>query len=245
MCAGACVCAQGYTGVTCGECDGVKCPGQSDNCVPTADGLGYMCSPFDLQCFAPYTTVEDAWRAISNKDGPGTNYHYQQDVDGLGGGNWYRFVGAGGDAIPLSTPGELSCGRSYPGWLSGWNINGGAVCTAPSGGTNDCPDLIPGNPASPTCDWLHPFDHPHDQWPITGRCGPPRLYKEAGHYPTAEDGVTEMTVCFHRVAQPCRTHVTVAVVRCKDFLLWRLPSTPAWLGREVGYCTANSSLVSV
>ena len=38
----------------------------------------------------------------------------------MGGGRWYRFAGAGGDALPLTPPGVHHCGTAGPGWLSGW-----------------------------------------------------------------------------------------------------------------------------
>ena len=38
----------------------------------------------------------------------------------MGGGRWYRLAGSGGDALPLSHPGDSHCGTVYPGWLSGW-----------------------------------------------------------------------------------------------------------------------------
>ena len=38
----------------------------------------------------------------------------------MGGGRWYRFAGSGGDALPLSHPGDFHCGTAGTGWLSGW-----------------------------------------------------------------------------------------------------------------------------
>ena len=38
----------------------------------------------------------------------------------MGGGRWYRLAGSGGDALPLSDPGEGHCGTGITGWLSGW-----------------------------------------------------------------------------------------------------------------------------
>ena len=38
----------------------------------------------------------------------------------MGGGRWYRLAGSGGDALPLSHPGEGHCGTYGTGWLSGW-----------------------------------------------------------------------------------------------------------------------------
>ena len=91
-----------------------------------------------LRCFASYATVSDAWRATSytadRSHGdcaigtPGWGNTQQTDV---GGGRWYRFEGAAGDALPLTSPGGIGkCGTSYSGWLSGWEHVGG-VDTAP------------------------------------------------------------------------------------------------------------------
>ena len=38
----------------------------------------------------------------------------------MGGGRWYRLAGSGGDALPLSPPGDHHCGTYATGWLSGW-----------------------------------------------------------------------------------------------------------------------------
>ena len=38
----------------------------------------------------------------------------------MGGGRWYRLAGSGGDALPLSPPGDHHCGTRGTGWLSGW-----------------------------------------------------------------------------------------------------------------------------
>ena len=38
----------------------------------------------------------------------------------MGGGRWYRLAGSGGDALPLSSPGDHHCGTTATGWLSGW-----------------------------------------------------------------------------------------------------------------------------
>jgi hypothetical protein len=78
--------------------------------------------PFDQQCSQPYTTLHDEWRATTNDGGS-----YGDCADGneagptfVGGEQWYRFAGPGGDALPLSTPGSRRCGTDNPGWLSGW-----------------------------------------------------------------------------------------------------------------------------
>ena len=38
----------------------------------------------------------------------------------MGGGRWYRLAGSGGDALPLTSPGNNHCGTGITGWLSGW-----------------------------------------------------------------------------------------------------------------------------
>ena len=40
---------------------------------------------------------------------------------GVGGDQWYRFVGDGGVALPIQSPGCLHCGTDRVGWLSGWD----------------------------------------------------------------------------------------------------------------------------
>ena len=110
----------------------------------------------------PYKNVSDAWRSIANdcsnfngpsKDckkgagGPGGNNMgdtFIGDVNcvgnrqatGVGDDGWYRFGGAGGDALPLRPPGGAHCGTEMAGWLSGWNAPSGCVypnCTPPKG----------------------------------------------------------------------------------------------------------------
>ena len=69
------------------------------------------------QCSQPYTTLRDSWR--STRTGEGSHGDCSSKT-GVGGGRWYRFAGAGGDALPLTRPGKSHCGTGYPGWLSGW-----------------------------------------------------------------------------------------------------------------------------
>ena len=88
--------------------------------------------PF-VQCFQPYQTLSDGWRSTatghttpggsSMTDNPGScgssiDSYYQ--VTGVGGGRWYRFAGAGGDALPLTSPGPGHCSAGDTGWLSSW-----------------------------------------------------------------------------------------------------------------------------
>lgn len=50
-----------------------------------------------------------------------TNVDKFYDTTGVGGERWYRFIGAGGDALPLHPPPEYHCGTANGGWLSGYN----------------------------------------------------------------------------------------------------------------------------
>ena len=86
-----------------------------------------------------YTTLEDEWRSVEHKgraelpDGTSVMMTdldlnkkcpvYGTDPSGVGDGHWYRFVGKGGTALPLASPGHGHCGTSNPGWLSGWNVS--------------------------------------------------------------------------------------------------------------------------
>ena len=71
-----------------------------------------------------------------------------------------------------------------------------------------------------------------------GRCAPGD--PKPGRYPTAAEGVVDMTACFVRPESmiTCDHYVTVGVVSCEGFLLWRLPYAPSC---GSGYCTANAS----
>ena len=69
------------------------------------------------QCFQPYTTLRDSWRSTGTT---GSGSHGDCSQTGVGGGRWYRFAGAGGDALPLTSPGDHHCGTHRTGWLSGW-----------------------------------------------------------------------------------------------------------------------------
>jgi hypothetical protein len=170
-----------------------------------------------MQCFAPYTTVSDAWRATSytadrshGDCAVGTPGWGNTQQTGVGGGRWYRFEGAGGDALPLTSPGGIGkCGTSYSGWLSGWE-HVGRVDTAP----------------------LTPYRGPNSVGP--------------GRYPAADEGVVEMTACFDG-GGGCDDHAAVGVLHCEGFLLWRLPYGRGAAGGAqgdcgYGYCTAPSGL---
>jgi hypothetical protein len=166
-----------------------------------------------IRCGQLYTTLSDAYRATSTT---GDVNHFDCEGasgTGVGGGGWYRFSGAGGDALPLQPGGyAYHCGTALAGWLSGWDGGGGT-------GTG-CSQ----NPAS--------------QGGST--TGPPCGYSTPGRYPAAAEGVVEMTVCFDGgTSSKCMNHAVVGVVMCDGFLLWRLPYA---VGCESGYCTAQSGL---
>ena len=176
-----------------------------------------------LQCSQPYTTLSDSWRATSNANRHGPTGNRMGDLNtfvgtgcpnglaagdqstGVGGDRWYRFVGAGGDALPLEPPDEAHCGNDYTGWLSGWDAHSGVA-----GAT------------------------------------PPTTYSVAGRYPTVVEGVVDMTACFDfgsvengEAGFRCNDPVTVGVVHCEGFFLWRLLYAPD-CARV--YCTTASGL---
>eukprot|EP01048_Picozoa_sp_COSAG05_P023862 COSAG05_NODE_5350_length_1199_cov_9.807273_1_plen_244_part_00 len=64
-----------------------------------------------------YTTLRNSWRSTGTED---DKHGDCSSGTGVGGGRWYRFAGAGGDALPLTPPGYRHCGTGFPGWLSGW-----------------------------------------------------------------------------------------------------------------------------
>ena len=172
-----------------------------------------------------YTTIEDEWRSIEHQgrvkqpDGSSKMMTdlplnkrcpvHGTDPSGVGDERWYRFVGAGGSALPLASPGHSHCGTSDTGWLSGWN----ASAADPEAGQ------------------------------------PPPSYAEPGRYPTAAEGVTEMTACFESRGfsgerGPCFASKQIGVVQCPGSeapLLWRLPYAPDIWGPSgdctYGYCT--------
>ena len=65
-----------------------------------------------------------------------------------------------------------------------------------------------------------------------------------GRYPEEAEGVVERTACFQAGnSYHCRYHAVVGVVRCGDFLLWRLPYAPCEHLVNTcgtGYCTMPS-----
>ena len=107
------------------DCGGGGC--STPGCSPP-DGPSVNCS-----CGPGQPTTGPCNSGHRDKGGPGG--HWMGDVPlsmscsklygdsaatGVGGNRWYRFVGAAGDALPLSPPGVDHCGTSKAGWLSGW-----------------------------------------------------------------------------------------------------------------------------
>ena len=73
----------------------------------------------------------------------------------------------------------------------------------------------------------------------SGRCAP--YNPKPGRYPSAAEGVVNMTACFvgpDSQLGTCEYYATVGVVSCEGFLLWRLPYAPTC---ESGYCTVKAS----
>ena len=60
-------------------------------------------------CFNDYMTIEDEWRSIHGGSGVSCDYD-PFDGEYVNGGNWLRFSGTGGDALPLVPPGSNVCG---------------------------------------------------------------------------------------------------------------------------------------
>ena len=135
--------------------------------------------PADPQCSKPYSNVSDAWRAVTNWHGAGPGGKTMGDLKlgdshcnqythatGVGGGGWFRFVGAGGDALSQYARADGHCGTDKPGFLSAWNTTTDGVGTGCNCGSGD------------SC------------------TGPPCDYNSPGSYPAWGEGVVEMIVCF-------------------------------------------------
>ena len=93
-----------------------------------------------VDCASEYETVDDPWRNVATGH-LGPNGAVMVDVPlfascaehesegelvaaeptGVGGDSWWRFVGAGGDGLPVSYPGPNHCGTNFGGWLSGFS----------------------------------------------------------------------------------------------------------------------------
>ena len=174
------------------------------------------------QCYEPFQIVNDLWRAAS----AGFGRHSDCENAGVNSGEGTAAYG------PYSTTGV-----GEDNWYRFTGPGGDALPLLPPGG-DQCGTHHAG--------WLSGWPDPD---------APDRSYSGEGRYPTVAEGVVEMTVCFdgpewshHHGHYTCYQHTSVAVVRCDEFLLWRLPSLPCedWYressGAAAGYCTVPSGL---
>eukprot|EP01052_Picozoa_sp_SAG31_P038650 SAG31_NODE_5206_length_2677_cov_2.313809_2_plen_320_part_00 len=196
-------------------------------------GCQAACS-FSEQCFAPYTNLSNVWRATNNenisaggkfmgdvKPGDASCSIWNGKGTGVGGDSWYRFVGAGGTAMPLESPGSWHpgtdhshCGTRNPGWLSGWDAQPGIKdppCNYTTAG--HYPKVVDGVKEMTVC-FDESYDDPNPKLP-DGRCTP-----GSGPY-------------------TCESFRVVGVVRCDGFMLWRLPYTESC---DNAYCTDPTQL---
>ena len=189
----------------------------------------------DAFCFANYHTLDEPWRSVT-ADNPGPQHH---DNDQRGqdsyiphpmGQGWYRFVGAGGDALPLSNPGSCEpsdacthrCGTDHPGWLNGVDLSACLQCAAGEAVWQCCT----GSAYSDVQSFLK----------AGGLPGPTPVRSS---YPEPGQGVTSRLVCFGNGATEgggCPGTI-VSVLNCGSFLLWELGNTP---NAYQGYCTTDS-----
>ena len=171
-----------------------------------------------------YSNVSDAWRATSN-GGKGPQGMVMGDV-ALGDPDckhWNQPTGIGGGGwYRFVGVGGDALALTYPGqehcgaWSVGW-LSGWNTSKVGKG----CKDAWPGTTT-----------------------GPPCRYTKSGRYPTAEEGVVNMTACIQDDDENflCAHSETVGVVRCDSFLLWRLPySATGYPGCQTAYCTTNAS----
>lgn len=77
--------------------------GHADAPLAGTDGFKTLC---------PTSPDSELYSTINNR-------YYE--TTGVGGGHWYRFIGAAGDRLPLYPPPEWHCGTANGGWLSGYN----------------------------------------------------------------------------------------------------------------------------
>ena len=140
-----------------------------------------------------YQNITDTWRNIHNKgdgppdpDGRGCSRGFCYGTDqpdsvvvnrcskttsagtGVGGANWYRFVGQDNTGMATAPVSNDHCGTAWPGWLSGWgDIN--TIGPPPRGYNEVChPATSPSHP--PVCQPRNIQSHTHQ--PLTQN--PPR-----------------------------------------------------------------------
>ena len=190
----------------------------------------------DLSYEAPVRT----WRSIGNAKphgGPGNKYAgdiaslpssptpaqpcgaSDYAATGVGGGKWYRFSGAGGDALPLKPPGGLHCGTGGAGWLSAFpSSNAGSPPT-----TYTTPGVYP---ASGIATGTVCFDHGTsavDAYPCKESVKSVKIASKSLSVRHA-CAITRLRMC----------------TGCDGFYLWQLPFTPSCAD---AYCTRTSAEV--
>ena len=159
------------------------------------------------------------------------------------GRNWIRFVGEGGDALPV-TPDQIHgvhrCGTDSTGWLSGCPRNAGGHLL-PDGriyrGKQDFHCNTPGH--YPTVSSPCSTCHVSCAAQLSNVISPCALTCAASQ---PEEGVVDGVACFvDGGVGTCGHTEALKVVNCGDFLLWQLnePRGSAW---PTAYCTVDSGL---
>ena len=151
--------------------------------------------------------MNESWRSSQYRPpapGGGSNKHSDcvNATGAVGGNQWYRFGGAGGDALPLHPVNAGQCGTGDTGWLTGWASK---ACNS-SGDCSDCS-------VCSDCKWGCSSQC------VAGKCAsPPETNFVAGHYPSMAEGVVEMWACFDYLSlvggqRQCFSSVAIGVVR--------------------------------
>lgn len=134
-----CVCDSGSCSGH-GACDATGVCQCHDGWEGDACDVSWTEETASVDCGGDYTTVDDPWRNVAaNQFGPNgaamcdvplfasCDEHESEGLivaaepTGVGGDTWWRFVGQGGDGLPLSYPGPNHCGTDFGGWVSGWS----------------------------------------------------------------------------------------------------------------------------
>jgi hypothetical protein len=202
----------------------------------------------DPLCAEPATALDEPWRDPTHYCDPNTAGTCHTDTAAIddmcldefgglptsvtnpsgfaapGGPPRVYVLGEGGAAsLPLAPPGAMSCGTSYPAWLSAW--------PGPHATTSGVDLAVPYGAADG---------------------GPPIDYTEGlavGRLPAAGDPALVASACFDgggeydyngrrkfASGQECSYHAALALAMCGDGrLAWRLPPAPAC---DAGYCAA-------
>ena len=183
----------------------------------------------DNQCTLRYTNVSDAWRSIDN-DCSGFDGPSKDCTKGAGG--------PGGNNMGDTFLGDVNCvgnrqatGVGDGGWYRFGGVGGDALPLRPPGGAH-C--------GTENAGWLSGWIAPPGC--VYPNCTPPRGYSTPGRYPATAEGVVKMTVCFDASypgqREQCSWALSVGVVRCNDFLLWRLPYSGLCVN---AYCSTSAT----